>query len=643
MRKRLLIACLILTQEAMGGRAYCQHGVIREFAALAPNESAQPLQPLFEEPLLDVSITLGPDRAFYLTGSAAGAQGAMFSSQIRIWRSPDMKQWTMTRALDLGSTKARAPEIHFLRGAFWLAMGMEGGGTELLKFDGVDLAASAYKKARITDRGEDPSLFLDGDGAMYWVMGAGEIARMKENPLEGLAAAPKSVARSPAGATGRKGAEGKPQKDFQFKGARGAFLAKINGKYCLFTADTQTRQGFGRMGLTNGPDDAFVAFSDTVDSGYSERCLAFPHAGHTALFRDAQGAWWGAYSGNDERAMFSRKPGAFKVDVMTDVAPRWPIGFKGVEKPARVAPCGFMLRPDTGFIYERGLVARLKPIPMDKVPGQNQDISWIRDTCIIFGHDGNYYMTGTSGNMDAIHLWRSPDLKKWEYMTKAFAFSPDADRWYNKRPGVLLWAPEIHYINKTYWIAWCISGGGISLLKSATGRAEGPYESAVKGNRPLTPANIDASLFQDDDGAVYLVWQGRFLRKLNAEMSDFAGEQVELKTADGEQVGYEGVFLRKIGAWYVVTAAEWDAGGNRADGTYDMMFAVSKNLPGTYSKRRVAVPHAGHGMLFKDKSSRWNAAMFGNDRTAPFRAMPGAIPLDITDTGTDLIIKPAGD
>jgi hypothetical protein len=96
-----------------------------------------------------------------------------------------------------------------------------------------------------------------------------------------------------------------------------------------------------------------------------------------------------------------------------------------------------------------------------------------------------------------------------------------------------------------------------------------------------------------------------------------------------------------MGPWYVLAAAEWCGGSNRGDGTYDMMYAVSKNLMGPYSKRRVAVPHAGHGMLFKDKAGRWCAAMFGNDRTAPFRAMPGVVPLAITDTGSDLIIKPA--
>jgi hypothetical protein len=44
--------------------------------------------------------------------------------------------------------------------------------------------------------------------------------------------------------------------------------------------------------------------------------------------------------------------------------------------------------------------------------------------------------------------------------------------------------------------------------------------------------------------------------------------------------------------------------------------------------------------LFQDKSGAWLASFFGNDRTAPWRAMPGYVPVDTKDTGDDLILKP---
>lgn len=641
MPARRLLFCGLLALVAGPCLVRAQHGVTREYAALAPTADARPLQPLLDEPLADPSLTIGPGGVFYLTGSVPGPQGSVFDARVRIWRSADRKAWTLVRTLDFSPARVRAPEIHFLKDAFWLTLAREGGGTDLVKFDTQDLAASPFQRRSITGQGADPSLFLDEDGTFYWVLGEGAVARMQADPLAGLAGEPKAVL---PGDAADAGPHGRPRnRELERAGARGAFLARIHNRYALFFADTIQRQGFGRTGLTRGPVDTFVAYSDRPDAGYRAPSLAFPHAGQTTLCRDAEGAWWATFSGGDERAIFRDRAGAFRVEVVTPTPPVWTIGFAldRTERPEHVAPFGFMVRPDPAHLYEAGPVARLRPIPMDPVPGQRMAFPWIRDTCIIRGHDGAYYMTGTSGDMNGVHVWRSPDLKKWTYLAAAFEAGDDRTRWYNANPGRLIWAPEIHYLKGTYWISWCANGGlGIGLHRSVSGRAEGPYEPTVKENRPLTAPHIDASLFQDTDGAVYLVWQGRFLRKLNDTLSGFAGPQVELMTTKGEQVGYEGVFLRKIGDWYVVLAAEWNGGGNRAGGTYDLMYAVSKQLTGPYTPRRIAVPHAGHSTLFQDAAGRWYATLFGNDRTAPFRAQPGVIPLDLRDTGDDLHITP---
>jgi beta-xylosidase len=155
--------------------------------------------------------------------------------------------------------------------------------------------------------------------------------------------------------------------------------------------------------------------------------------------------------------------------------------------------------------------------------------------------------------------------------------------------------------------------------------------------------HIDSSLFQDNDGSVYYVGQDGLIRKLNLAMNGFEGEARKILPEDGQRVGYEGATLVKIGAWYVLTCAEWNGGGNRSDGTYDMMYSCSRSLSGPCKARRVAVPHAGHGALFKDKSGRWLASFFGNDRTAPFRAMPSFVPVETQDKGDDLVIRPKAD
>lgn len=567
-----------------------------------------------------------------MTGTAVIQSAPVFSKSVPIWRSTDMRQWSKLREID-ATTPVQSPEIHYLDNRYWLTLGIENGGTHLLAFHSTDLAKSNFQRATITTTGSDPSLFRDGDGTFFWVMGPGEIARMKPDPLQGLATPPKPAIQPLQG-------------ELRSHHMRGAFLTKIGGYYHLFVAERRLRHGnLGRTGLPGGADDTFVAVSTKPDTGYTEqRYLAFPHAGQTTLFHNDQNQLHATYSCTDTRGIFRHKPGAFPVEQVDASKPIWPIGFDfdKPDPPVKYTPPGFLLRPTSDHIYEGGIGA-ITPAAMDPVPNQRAPFPWIRDTSITRGHDGNLYMTGTSGNMDAIHLWRSTDGRRFHYVKPVFQLNAaDNSLWYNQAKGRLLWAPKIHYLNNTYYIAWSVNLKlGMGLLKSTTGKPEGPYVPTYEGNRAFISPNIDASLFTDDDGTPYFVWQGRYIRKMKPDFSGFAGERVELLTVDGEQVGYEGIFLRKIGQWYVVLAAEWNGGANREDGTYDMMYSVSKNLMGPYTRRRVGVPHAGHSTLFQDRGNRWYIAFFGNDRTAPFRAMPGIVPLDIEDTGADLLIRPA--
>jgi hypothetical protein len=215
---------------------------------------------------------------------------------------------------------------------------------------------------------------------------------------------------------------------------RGAFLAKIRGYYHLFVGERRLRFGkLGRTGVEGGADDTFVAVSSRPDSGYENpRYLAFPDAGQTTLFHDSGGQLWATWSCTDTRGVFRLKPGAFRVELVDATRPVWPIGFDfdKPDPPVKYQPQGFMLRPDTAHIYENG-VGGLQPVPMDPVPGQRAAFPWIRDTSITRGGDGAYYMTGTTGNLDAIHLWRSPDLKHFSYVKPIFQFdNSNQDLWY---------------------------------------------------------------------------------------------------------------------------------------------------------------------------------------------------------------------
>lgn len=628
---RCVLACLVAGLVWHAGHASAQHGVIREYAALAPRPDAVPLRPMLDVPLSSPSVCPGPDGAYYLTGTPIENGQPFFSSTIRIWRSSDLINWREIRALNFEES-FRSPELRYLKDTWWLALERGSGGTALVKFSGDDPASADYEERVITEFGITPSIFRDEDGKFFWILGGGKIARMHPNPLAGLVEEPRQIEVKIAGPSAQ-------QREQRILNLHGAHLAKIAGHYHFFISGRIKRNGLGRTGRPEGADDVLVAASDRPDGGYSAFYVAFPNAGETSVFQDAWGAWWGTWSGTDGHGILRDRPGMFRIEQVPASEATWPIGFAANELPDRF-PFEVMLRPDTSFIYERGM-GSARAIPLDLVPGQEARTPWIRDTFIMLGHDRQYYLTGTSGNMDGINLWRSKDLKRFEFVKQVWTPRAATNLWYNNDPQRLIWAPELHYLKGTYWIPFCVSSGKQaknSLLKSTSGKPEGPYEPAFSENSGVD-ADIDSSLFADTDGTVYYVWQDGKIRQMNPEMNGFAGETRWIIPVDRRRVGYEGASLVKSGKWYILTAAEWNGGGNRSDGTYDMMYSCATNLAGPWRPRRVAVPHAGHGALFRDKSGRWHASFFGNDRTAPFRAMPGVVPVDCVSGRDDLVIR----
>ncbi len=143
----------------------------------------------------------------------------------------------------------------------------------------------------------------------------------------------------------------------------------------------------------------------------------------------------------------------------------------------------------------------------------------MRDYCII--KVGNkWYCTGTSypiwtGPNPGVRLLVSDDLINWKHHSWIIdAKKLPQDCPYNGR----FWAPEIHYIKNKYWLT--INSGKItpedpkgmnthSIWLFVADSVTGPYKLV---NGPLTPQyNNDATLFEDDDGRVYLYCSGNGL------------------------------------------------------------------------------------------------------------------------------------
>ncbi len=305
-----------------------------------------------------------------------------------------------------------------------------------------------------------------------------------------------------------------------------------------------------------------------------------------------------------------------------------------------------------GFMALSGCTTRAAELPLQRLVDTP-----LRDTSVCVGPDGTYYLTGTVepffGYNNEIRLWKSADLRRWEALGKVWSYggSPWHKPYLEKK--MPLWAPEIHYLKGSFWLTYSMPGwdgtpktSGSGLLKSVTGKPEGPYVDVQSGER--LGDEIDASLFEDDDGTVYFVWHSGKIARLKPDMSGLAEPYHWLKTATADpdpkhhsslcetifgsgsfdHVGYEGMFFFKANGRYY-----W-AGAENVNGHYDCMVAAAESVYGLYSARYVAVPDGGHVTFFKDTKGDWWSTFFGTDKTAPIVQKPAIVPMVIDKDGT---------
>jgi hypothetical protein len=157
----------------------------------------------------------------------------------------------------------------------------------------------------------------------------------------------------------------------------------------------------------------------------------------------------------------------------------------------------------------------------------------------------------------------------------------------------------------------------------------------VKADGPLTN-EIDASLFEDDDGTVYFVYQNGKIARMNDDMTGLADEPRLLAPANHKHVGFEGACLFKANGRYHLVCADF------IGGSYHCMVASADSLMGPYGDRYLAVPHAGHNMFFRDRDGALWSTFFGNDRLAPFRERPALVRVTFDEKGRIGPVFPEG-
>ena len=574
---------------------FLDHPSMDRNATTAPNPDAVPVEAIFRErTVLDASIARNDGGRWFLTG-APQRDGP--KDGVRLWASSNGRDWQPLGAVHAARRRVLTPEVA-IRGAELYLTFQDEDGCARIAVGSVATPRAAYRESRcLVDNAPHPSLFLDDDGTGYLLWGGGSIARLAPG-LDALAEQPKFLKPDPR-YFAKAFPEGQAWPVRQRIGETGATMVRDGDRYIVVSSEIT-----GRM--RSPTDDVFMAEGTTPYGPFSRRFLAVPHAGRTSILRGKAGELYATYNPRceDRYAIFCEQVGLVRLERMPDGR----------------------LRPDPSTLTESS-VAAVTPSILPKIA--------IRDPSVTLGGDGTYFMVGTTGDNDLSNgemaLWQSSDMKRWRQTHLRFDRDALGARFRNT---VALWAPEIKWVetDRTYYLAFSTMerdvGGRTFLYRSVSGSAEGPYKNVTRSH---LVTGIDGFLFEDTDG-LYLLWGGGNLGKLNARRDGFEKPPVKLVDIDGEPVGYEGNALIRVGNRYVITGAEWN-GPLRTHGTYDMMYGSAQSIWGPYEKRRVGVPHAGHGTLFQDREKQWWTTTFGNDVTAPWRKQFGLIPLKISAEG----------
>ncbi|MGN6641479.1 MAG: family 43 glycosylhydrolase [Verrucomicrobiota bacterium] len=275
----------------------------------SPQTETAPLIPatrlIFDTLMRDPSVCRGGDGNYYLTGTT-GKDLWFKNDGIEVWRSTDLatweplgmvwnidkdgtwqKQWTkkVMNGKEVDRRVVWAPEIHYIKGNYWISYCLPMLGMGLLQSASRQPAGpytNAFKEPLVPGS-IDASLFEDDDGKVYFLYGAGFIARMK-NDMSGLAEKPRQMRPTPPDLDPRHHSKIHCEKDDNnHLGFEGPFLFKANGRYYFSCADS-----------VNGRYSCMIASAGHVYGPYGPRHEAIPKGGHSTFFQAKDGQWWSA-------------------------------------------------------------------------------------------------------------------------------------------------------------------------------------------------------------------------------------------------------------------------------------------------------------------------------------------------------------
>ena len=121
--------------------------------------------------------------------------------------------------------------------------------------------------------------------------------------------------------------------------------------------------------------------------------------------------------------------------------------------------------------------------------------------------DGYYYYTHTIG--DSLVIWKTTDLSKLKEAERKTIFVPPRHSAYSEQ----LWAPEIHYINRKWYVYFAADNGNNNnhrmyvLENAAADPLQGSWTFKGKVSDPSDKWAIDGSVFIHRK-QLYMIWSG---------------------------------------------------------------------------------------------------------------------------------------
>jgi len=246
--------------------------------------------------------------------------------------------------------------------------------------------------------------------------------------------------------------------------------------------------------------------------------------------------------------------------------------------------------------------------------GKEGGLSGLADQPVLLGdpfillHKGTYYAYGTAAK-DGIEVFTSDDLLTWRRPANRLALKKGdvwGTRWF--------WAPEVYAVNGKFYMYYTADE---HICVAVSDSPLGPFKQEVKKPILADEKCIDNSLFIDDDGKPYLLFD-RFNDGLNVWIAELEDDLMTIKAGTMRSCIHvsqkweevwprvnEGPFIRKHKGVYYMTYS----GNSYESQAYGIGYATATTPMGPWTKytgnpilqKPGDLVGVGHSATFTDK------------------------------------------